>query len=441
MSLLDFYEEIRKRADIVEVISEYLHLKREGSNYKAVCPFHGDTDPSLSVSPSRQIWKCFGCGKGGDVIKFVAEYERISYFEAAKKLAQKYGVSVPTLGNKKRSRYEEALLKVLDFYRESLLKSKRARKYLLEERKIPARAVEEFKLGFSPTGEALVEFAKKEGIFETLRELGHIVDGKRGPIDLFWNRITIPIFDNYGRLRGFAGRRVDDYQPKYLNSKNSEWFSKELALFGIDKAKENIVEKGRAILVEGFFDVMRLHSLGFGETIATLGTALTEGHIKILKKFTDKVFLVYDGDKSGRKALFQNAKELFKWGINPYIVLLPEGQDPDKFLKNLSNLKIFRQLLESSKHYMDLVLQQIEQLPLEQKEIKLKKVLELVNSLKDPIKQALWLSEIQKRFNIKLKEVSQVKSKQYNANKNLSSYKKRNRKGKKGSSGFKGFRR
>ena len=441
MSLLDFYEEVRKNADIVEVISEYLHLKREGSNYKAVCPFHSDTDPSLSVSPSRQIWKCFGCGKGGDVIKFVAEYEGISYFEAAKKLAQKYGVSVPTLGNKKRSRYEEALLKVLDFYRENLLKSKKAREYLLKERKIPARAVEEFKLGFSPTGEALVEFAKREGIFETLRELGHIVDGKRGPIDLFWNRITIPIFDAYGRLRGFAGRRMDDYQPKYLNSKNSEWFSKELALFGIDRAKSYAKDKKRLILVEGFFDVIRLHSLGLGEAVATLGTTLTEGHIRIIKKHTDKVYLVYDGDESGRKALFQNAKELLKWGLSSYVVFLPEGNDPDDFLKERNNLKTFKKLLKNAKHYMELLLENIESLPPEQKEAKLKEVINLIKGIKDPVKRAIWNSEIQKRFKIKLKSSKKVKDRKENAGKNLQGYKKGNRKGKKGSPGFKGFRR
>jgi DNA primase len=412
MSLLDFYEEVRKRADIVEVISDYISLKREGSNYKAICPFHGDNDPSLSVSPSRGIWKCFGCGKGGDVIKFVAEYEGISYFEAAKRLAQKYGIPVPTFGNKKRSPYEEALLKVLEFYRNNLLKSKRAKEYLLKERKVPAGAVEEFRLGFSPSGEALVEFARKEGIFETLRELGYIVDGKRGPIDLFWNRVTIPIFDNYGRLRGFAGRRMDNYQPKYLNSKNSEWFSKELALFGIDKARKDIEEKKRAILVEGFFDVIRLHSLGFREAIATLGTALTEGHIKIIRKYTDKVYLVYDGDQSGRKALFQNAKELFKWGLSPYVVFLPEGKDPDEFLKETGNLKTFRELLKRAKHYMELILEKIEALPTEQKEEKLKEVINLLEKVKDPVKKSVWYSELQKKFGISLNSSArrQIKS-------------------------------
>ncbi len=375
--LLVFYEEIRRKVDIVEVLSEYLDLKREGSNYKAVCPFHGDTDPSLSVSPSRQIWKCFGCGKGGDVIKFVSEYEGISYFEAAKLLAQKYGIPVPTTS--KTSPYELALRKVLEFYRENLAKFKYARDYLVKVRQISPEWIEEFRLGFSPTGEALVEFAKREGIFETLRALGHIVEGKRGPIDIFWKRVTIPIFDAYGRLRGFAGRRMDDYKPKYLNSKNSEWFSKELALFGIDRAKSYAKDRGRLILVEGFFDVIRLHSLGFGEAVATLGTVLTEGQIKIIRKYAPKVYLIPDGDKSGLKAAIENAKKLFQYGLDPYLVFLPKDVDPDEFLKDKGNIKTFRSSLEKAPHFVKWYLSDFEKLSPPDKESKIRN---LVNFIK-----------------------------------------------------------
>jgi len=433
MDLLSFYEEVRKRADIVEVLSEYLDLKREGSNYKALCPFHGDTDPSLSVSPSRQIWKCFGCGKGGDVIKFVAEYEGISYLEAAKQLAHKYGISVPTLTSKS-SPYEVALRKVLKFYEENLIRFKYARDYLVKVRKISPEWVEEFRLGFSPTGEALVEFAKKEEIFETLQRLGHIVNGKKGPIDIFWKRITIPIFDAYGRLRGFAGRRMDDYQPKYLNSKNSEWFSKELTLFGIDKAKSYAKDRERVILVEGFFDVIRLHSLGFGEAIATLGTALTEGQIKILRKYTSKVYLVPDGDKSGLKAAIENAKKLLQYGLDPYLVFLPKDVDPDEFLKDKENLKTFRDLLEKAKHFVSWYLSQVDKLSMESRVNELSKLIKLINEIKDPIKRELWLSEIE---GSKMKSSKEVRKKRRYAKKALQGYKKRVSKTKKGGKRFK----
>ena len=429
--MLEFYEEVRKRADIVEVLSEYLDLKREGSNYKAICPFHGDTDPSLSVSPSRQIWKCFGCGKGGDVIKFVSEYEGISYFEAAKLLAQKYAISVPTVA-KKCSPYEEALLKVLNFYEENLPKFRYAKDYLLKVRKVPPEWIEEFRLGFSPTGEALVEFAKREGIFETLRVLGHIVDGKRGPIDIFWKRVTIPIFDIYGRLRGFAGRRMDDYKPKYLNSKNSEWFSKELVLFGIDRAKSYAKDRGRLILVEGFFDVIRLHSLGFGETVATLGTALTEGQIKIIRKHASKVYLIPDGDKSGLKAAIENAKKLFQYGLDPHLVFLPKDVDPDEFLKNKGNIKTFRDLLEEAPHFVRWYLKQLGKLPMESRVNKLSELIKLIKQIKDPIKKELWLGEV-----TKMKAFQDFK-KHFYAKKAIQGNKKRVSKAKKGGKRFKG---
>jgi len=439
MRILDFYEEVRKAADIVEVIGEYLSLKREGSNYKAICPFHGDTDPSLSVSPSKQIWKCFGCGKGGDVIKFVAEYENISYFEAAKRLASKYGIKVPTFGNKKRSPYEETLLKVSEFYKENLLKFKHARDYLLKKREISPEWIKEFQLGFSPTGEALVEFAKKEGIFETLRELGHIVDGKREPIDLFWNRITIPIFDAYGRLRGFAGRRTDDYKPKYLNSKNSEWFSKELSLFGINRAKDYIKDRGRVILVEGFFDVIRLHSAGFGETVSTLGTSLTEGQMKILRKLTEKVYIVFDGDKSGIKAAVENAEKLFSFGMEPYLVFLPQGVDPDELLRG-GNISAFRSRLYNAEHFGNWFINTLKNASPEIRERGVKKFLSLLEKNKNEIKYGLWINELEKALGVKLKRKKSGKFGKY-AEKDISAFKKGNKQIKKSKHRFKRNRR
>jgi len=434
MDLLNFYEEVRKRTDIVEVLSEYLDLKREGSNYKALCPFHGDTDPSLSVSPSKGIWKCFGCGKGGDVIKFVAEYEGISYLEAAKQLAHKYGISVPTLTSKS-SPYEFALRKVLEFYQENLVKFRYAREYLVKIRQISPEWVEKFRLGFSPTGEALVKFAKKEEIFETLQKLGYIVNGKKGPIDIFWKRITIPIFDAYGILRGFAGRRMDNYQPKYLNSKNSEWFSKELALFGIDRAKSYAKDRERIILVEGFFDVIRLHSLGFGEAVATLGTALTEGQIKIIQNYTSKVYLLPDGDKSGLKAAIENAKKLFQYGLDPYLVFLPKDIDPDEFLRDKTNLKTFRNLLEKAPHFVSWYLSLLDKLPIESKVNKLTQLIKLIKQIKDPIKKELWLKEIE---GTKMKSSKEVRKKRRYAKKALQGHKKRVSKTKKGGKRFKG---
>jgi len=333
---MNLFEEVKKRADALEVIGRYVSLKREGSSYKGLCPFHPDRNPSFSLVPEKGLWKCFGCGKGGDVIRFVALMEGISNYEAALKLAKELGIKVE---KEVKNPYARALALVRDFYFESLKENKEAKEYLLKVRKIPAAVIKEFKVGFSPGKEA-VEFAKREGIFDVLLELGHFKEGKDGPFDLFRSRITLPISDAFGKVRGFGGRALGNQNPKYVNSPSGEWFKKELSLFGIERAAKRLKDKRRLIFVEGFFDVLRLHSLGFGEAIGLMGTALTDGHVAVLTNLLKReglskkefdVFLFFDGDEAGRERSEEAANKLLEAGFTVRIVQTPEGEDPDTF--------------------------------------------------------------------------------------------------------------
>jgi len=385
---MSIFDEIRNQLDIVEVISEYLPLKRVGNSYSSRCPFHPDSTPSFYVSPSKQIWKCFGCGKGGDVIKFVAEYENISYFDAAKLLAEKYNLNVD-FGGEEEGKFYSALRKINLFYKEKLKESKEIRNYLLKVRKLPSFAVEDFEIGFSPKGFEVVDYARREGIFEELLELGHFVKNSRGDYrDFFQARITLPVKNITSKIVAFGGRAAEEgTKPKYKNSPNSEIFQKEKTLYGIDRAKDYTKDRDFLILVEGYFDVIRLHSVGFGNSVAPLGTSLTLHQARAISKLAKKVYLLFDGDTAGRRAAFESAKKLLKFPLQLYLVLLPKGEDPDSFLIK-AGVKSFRKLLEEAKPLRVFL---IELFKSKGKESYLKLYRELVNSITDPVLKEIWV--------------------------------------------------
>jgi DNA primase len=399
------YEEIKKQLDIVEVISEYIPLKRVGSSYSALCPFHSEKTPSFYVSPSKQIWKCFGCGKGGDVIKFVAEYENISYREAAKLLAERYGIDVDLGDADREGTYYSALRKIGIFYFERLTtpRGATARNYLLKERKLPAAFVKEFGLGYCGDGFESVNFARKEGIFEPLKELKHFYRTAEGKYrDFFHDRITIPIKNITGKVVAFGGRALGGEKPKYKNSPNSAVFQKEKTLYAVDRAKNYARDKKRIIVVEGYFDVIRLHSVGLGETVAPLGTTLTQHHARVIKKLAEEVVLLFDGDAAGRRAAVAAAKNLLKFPLRVLVVFLPEGEDPDSFvLKN--GAKALRSLLADAKPFQEFLIERINSAPLEKKEKLIKLYGELANSIPDPVRRELWLRELRDKTGLDLK--------------------------------------
>jgi DNA primase len=391
---MSIFEEIRRRLDIVEVISEYLHLKRVGSSYSTNCPFHPDDTPSFYVSPSRQIWKCFGCGKGGDVIKFVAEYEGLSYLEAAKLLAERYNLDIDFGEGEKEERFYSALKKISRFYAEELKNSPNAKEFLLKVRKLPAQVVEDFKLGYAGDGFKSVEFAKREGIFEELLELKHFFLTSYGKYrDFFHGRVTIPVNNILSKVVGFGGRSLSEEQkPKYKNSPNSEVFQKERILFGIDRAKNYLRDRNFLIVSEGYFDIIRLHSVGLGNSVAPLGTALTRHHARVISKLTSKVVLLFDGDTAGRRAVISASKELLKFPVEVWVAFLPPGEDPDSFILQ-NGVRAIREIISSAKPLKNLLIESVKKASPEKREAYIRLFKEIVNEISDPIRRELWIKE------------------------------------------------
>ncbi|MFN3814207.1 MAG: DNA primase, partial [Aquificaceae bacterium] len=326
-----------------------------GSNYSARCPFHQDDIPSLFVSPTKGIWKCFGCGVGGDAIKFVALYENISYSEALIKVSKKYNIPLRSKRQKKDEKLLKALELVAEFYMERLKGTSFAIDYL-KERAVSSRSAHKFMLGFSKSSEELVKFLKEKSLLEVYERTGNIIKIDDGVYrDLFVNRLTIPIKDERGRVIAFGGRVIHEGQPKYINSPESDFFRKREVLFGLYEAKDYIMNKGHAIVVEGYFDVISMHDEGLKNTVAPLGTSLTKEHAQLLRRYTKEVLLLFDGDDAGRRAVWQSLPHLISEGIRVKVLYLPEGTDPDTMLK--SDKEYFKQLLSRQRDIFDLLLE------------------------------------------------------------------------------------
>ncbi|MDQ7038767.1 MAG: DNA primase [Aquificota bacterium] len=391
-------EDLRRELDIVDVISEYLNLERVGSNYRTNCPFHPDRTPSFYVSPSRQIFKCFGCGVGGDAIKFVSLYENVSYMQAALQLARKYRIRVRIKeGSPEDTETFRVLEEVADFYHSQIRKSDEALAYL-RNRGIDISTIRRFKIGFSLSSEDLVSFLKEIGGLEVYERTGNISKvGEDRYRDLFFGRIVIPIRDHKGRVVGFGGRAVRDSGPKYVNSPESEVFRKREVLFGLHESVNYIKDLGYCIVVEGYFDVIRMHQEGFRNTVAPLGTSFGEAHARILSRFTRKVYLLFDGDEAGRRAVRIAAPHLLREGIDVYPVFLPEGVDPEDFLKGEGKIAL-RKLIESGSDLFGGLMRDIEEGT--DREAKIKDFMYFVSFMKDEIKAYTMVSELSKKTKI-----------------------------------------
>lgn len=350
-------EEILRKIDIVEVVSSYIDLKKVGSNYSARCPFHPDDTPSLFVSPSRGIFKCFGCGVGGDAIKFVALYENISYSEALIKLAKRYGIPLKMREDRKDSKVIRILELVADYYHNALKKSPHAVDYL-KSRGVSSRSIQKFRLGFSPSSEELVNFLRKEGLIDAYEKTGNLIKIDEGIYrDLFTGRVVIPIRDERGRCIAFGGRVLYEGKPKYINSPESEFFKKREVMFGLYEGKDYIKDMGFAIIVEGYFDVISMHDEGYKNTVAPLGTSFGEEHARLLSRYTKDVILLFDGDSAGKRAIRQTAPYLLSQDIKVRVAYLPEGEDPDTLVKR--DKELFRLLLEGAKDMFELFIKML----------------------------------------------------------------------------------
>jgi DNA primase len=356
----ELLREIKEKNDIVAVISEYTTLKRSGRGWLGLCPFHAEKTPSFNVNQVKQLYYCFGCGAGGDVLSFIMKVENVDFITAARRLANRAGIAWPELQPASDAeRQKEPLFKLTKlaavFFRHCLKKTESAefaRKYLAKRRITPG-SEESFGIGFAPPGgHNLAEvFKLKNFSLETVESLGLVGFGENGFYDRFRDRLIFPIYDFKGNIIGFGGRVFDNSQPKYLNSPESLLFHKSRLLYGLFQAKETIRRKRQVIIVEGYLDVIQAHQAGFTQTIASLGTSLTSEQVKIIKRYASEAVLAYDGDPAGQNATQKGVELLQEAGLEIKILKLPPGHDPDSLIRE-EGAAAFQTLLD---HRLNLV--------------------------------------------------------------------------------------
>ena len=355
----DTINAVKDRADIYEIVSDHVSLKKQGRDFVGLCPFHEEKSPSFSVSPSKQMFYCFGCGKGGNAISFLKEIGQQSFVEVVLDLAQRYNVPVKTLEPEKQQEFQrqqtrrEQLLEIVavavNFYEYALRQSqgRAALNYLTNDRQFSEATLQQFQIGYAPPGwDALYNYLVVQKYFpaELVEAAGLILPRKQGDgyYDRFRDRIMIPIHDDRGRAIGFGGRALGDEKPKYLNSPETDLFDKGKTLFCLDKAKNAIAKDDRAIVVEGYFDAIALHAAGINTAVASLGTALSEAQVRQLLRYTEskQVVFNFDADAAGIKATNRAIGEVadlaYRGGVQLRILNIPEGKDADDFLKSAS---------------------------------------------------------------------------------------------------------
>jgi len=348
-------DEIRMKCDLVEIISAHVALRKSGRTFIGLCPFHNEKTPSFHVNPERGFWKCFGCGEGGDVFDFVRRIDNLTFPEAVEQLARKYGVTIERSEQAVREYSEkERLLRANNiacaFYRSMLGKSDKAREYIAK-RGISADVVERYRLGYAPEGwDALLNHLREQKILPAdAVKAGLIVPrgSSQGFYDRFRDRLIFPILDSSERVIAFGGRTFGDEQPKYLNSPETPLFMKNRTLYGLNVARKSLSTEGQLIVVEGYMDVITMQSAGFENTVATLGTALTEEHVNVISRFTKNVVLSFDADSAGMKAALRSAPLFERAGFNVRILSMPKGEDPDSMLRG-GDATRFASLLEKT---------------------------------------------------------------------------------------------
>lgn len=354
----DIVEEVRMKNDIVDVISGYVKMQKKGSSYFGLCPFHNEKSPSFSISPGKQMYYCFGCGAGGNVITFIMEYENYSFVEALQMLAERAGVALPKKEFSKEARAQADLRATLleinklaanyFYYQLGQPQGKIGYNYL-RNRQLSDETIRRFGLGFAnKTGNDLYLYLKKKGYNDSiLKETGLVTIEERGTHDKFWNRVIFPIMDVNNRVIGFGGRVMGDGMPKYLNSPETRLFDKSRNLYGLNFAR---VSREKQILIcEGYMDVIAMHQAGFTNVVASLGTAFTTQQASLLKRYTDQVILTYDSDGAGVKAALRAIPILKEAGISTKVLNMEPYKDPDDFIENLG-ADAFKERIEQAKN-------------------------------------------------------------------------------------------
>ena len=357
----DVIEEVRARNDIVDVISQYVTLKKKGANYFGLCPFHNEKSPSFSVSPGKQMYYCFGCGAGGNVITFIMEYENYSFGEALKYLADRAGITLPEAEDSKQARAQPDLKNTLleinrlaanYFYYQLKQPQGRPGYEYLKNRRLTDETITHFGLGFAnKTPDDLYRYMRSKGYDDSiLKETGLFFIEERGARDKFWNRVMFPILDVNNRVIGFGGRVMGDGEPKYLNSPETKLFDKSRNLFGLNFARKS--REKYLLICEGYMDVIAMHQAGFTNAVASLGTAFTAQHALLLKRYTDQAVLTYDSDGAGIRAALRAIPILKEAGISAKVLNMKPYKDPDEFIKNLGREEFQKRIDEAVNSFL-----------------------------------------------------------------------------------------
>ncbi|AUC59802.1 DNA primase DnaG [Cyanobacterium sp. HL-69] len=379
----DTINEVKEKIDLVEIVSDYVVLQKKGREFSGLCPFHDEKSPSFTVSPTKQLYYCFGCGAGGGAIKFLMDINKQSFKEVVLNLAHRYQIPVKSLAPEQQKEIQkqislrEQLYEILavasSFYQHSLRQKEgeEALKYLTEKRALDEETIQGFQLGYAPNNwETLYNYLVEIKNYPVMlvAQAGLIKERNKGDgyIDYFRNRLMIPIIDKEGRVIAFGARSLDGNEPKYLNSPETELFSKSKTLFALDKAKKTIVKEDKAIVVEGYFDAIALHRYNIKNAVAVLGTALTQSHVKLLSRYTEskEIIINFDADKAGLKATERAIKEvetlIYSGQMKLKVVNIPDGKDADEFLAmDMEAKEKYLTLMENAPLWLDWQIQQI----------------------------------------------------------------------------------
>lgn len=414
-------DEIMQTARIEEVVGDFVSLRKRGSNMWGNCPFHNEKTPSFSVNPARNIFKCFGCGKAGNSVTFLMEHEHFTYQEALRYLAKKYRITIEeqeltpeqiTERSKRESLFNLSNF-AQTFFVDNLWNTDEGKSIGLSyfrERGYFDPIIEKFGLGYSPQQwEALSKYAMENGYSqELLVELGLSLMGKKGPYDRFHGRVMFPIHDVSGRVIGFGGRILtankDKKDPKYQNSPESEIYDKKKTLYGIYFAKNAIIKADECILVEGYFDVLRMHQSGIENVVASSGTSLTEEQIKLINRYTKNITILYDGDAAGQKASLRGTDMILAAGMNVRVVSLPPEHDPDTFAKDYPIEEVQRYLKEHARDFIrfktELLMHDAANDPIKRAEA-IRDIVVSISVIPDPIFRSTYVRECSSLLNIK----------------------------------------
>jgi DNA primase len=399
-------EQIKRETDIVALISQYVPLKKIGRNYRALCPFHSEKNPSFYVNPEKKIYYCFGCRKGGSAINFLMEYEKLDFPDAVRRLAKNLGIDIDTTKGLKYKDIYDANELACQFYSMVLTKEmgKRGQNYV-KARNIDLNTLRDFRLGYAPASGGLVTFMRQKGVaVDKLGKAGLISQSH----EIFRDRLIFPIFNVSGRIIGFGGRGIDDYmQPKYLNSPETPIFRKGEILYGLYQSRESIRQKGEAILVEGYFDLLSLVQKGILNVCAPLGTSLTEKQSLLISRYAKRVNILFDGDLSGIKAALRSIGLLINTQVEVFVTSLPEGTDPDTFV-NQQGVEQLRKLIDGASDFFHFYRRAVKTTTVEQEVALIKDLIQIIGTIQDPIKYDRYLKYSAHVFDMPIERIERA---------------------------------